>query len=319
MQSIAVTDLHGNLRLYELTLRIAETWRIASVFITGDLAPSSVYRTTNAGDAVAVQRQFFERELFPLLESFFLRRRHCHIYTIMGNDDRRANEDLLRDFDRSSANFHLVNNTLVELEEARKMRSFFPGDDLPLYVAGYPYVPPGGALVMDWVKYENRVRLCPPDMDPCSDIYEVGVLSVSSPPTTTMADDLSDFPAFLRTCGAPAAWDYDPSRTVHLFHAPPYNTPLDWVAPRGRYEFLRLPDHVGSMEIRRFVERMQPHLVLCGHCHESVVFGDYKTDIGQSRCANPGSQAQTDVLSVIQFNVYRPDDMRQYFIHADQA
>ena len=73
------------------------------------------------------------------------------------------------------------------------------------------------------------------------------------------------------------------------------------------------------MEIRRFVERMQPHLVLCGHCHESVVFGDYKTDIGQSRCANPGSQAQTDVLSVIQFNVYRPDDMRQYFIHADQA
>ena len=321
MQSMAITDLHGNLRLYELALRIAETWRISSVFITGDLAPAALYRTPDSplaeDDAVALQQRFFETEWIPLLESFFLRRRHTHVYAIMGNDDRRANEQLLLDFDEATPNFHLLNDRIVELRDAKQMQTFFEGETPMLYVCGYPYVPPGGSLLMDWVKYENLVRLRPAGMDPCADIYEAGVTTEGFIPTTTIEEDLRDFPGYLTRCGRSDLLDYDPAVTIHLFHSPPYNTPLDWVAPQGRYGYLRLPDHVGSSEIRRFIKRANPYLVLSGHCHESVIFGDYRTSVGSTPCVNPGSEAHANVLSVVQFDVFRPEEMKQFFIRAD--
>jgi len=78
-----------------------------------------------------------------------------------------------------------------------------------------------------------------------------------------------------------------------------------------------MPNHVGSSELRRFIERSRPYLVLSGHCHESVVYGDYKVDIGETRCVNPGSQTQSNVLSVVQFDAFAPTNMKQFFINAD--
>ena len=50
---------------------------------------------------------------------------------------------------------------------------------------------------------------------------------------------------------------------------------------------LRTGEHVGSEAIRRFVERAQPDLVLCGHIHESRGVDE----IGRSRIVNPGPAA----------------------------
>jgi hypothetical protein len=235
----------------------------------------------------------------------------------MGNDDRRANEPLLRAFDAEIPNFHLVNDRLIKLREAKQKQAFFP-DEIPLLsVAGYPYVPPGGSLLMDWVKDENRVKLRSAGVDPCADIYSLGIATGSAVPSTTIAEDLADFGSYLDSHAENEEQrQYDPSKTIHLFHAPPYNTLLDWSTPSGRQDFLRLSDHVGSVEVRRFIEQNQPYLVLCGHCHESVVLGDYKTDIGQTRCVNPGSQTHIDVLSLVQFDLYEPRSMKQLFIHA---
>jgi predicted phosphodiesterase len=47
-----------------------------------------------------------------------------------------------------------------------------------------------------------------------------------------------------------------------------------------------------------------------------VVLGSYKTQIGDTWCVNPGSQTHIDVLSVVQFNVYDPSEMKQLFISA---
>ena len=91
---------------------------------------------------------------------------------------------------------------------------------------------------------------------------------------------------------------------------------LTGLPPRGRYDYLHLSDHVGSAEIRRFIERTQPYLVLSGHCHESVVIGDYKDNLGKTRCVNPGSQTHLNVLSLVQFDLYHPQEMKQFFIHA---
>ena len=197
------------------------------------------------------------------------------------------------------------------------MRSFFPGEVPSLRVTGYPYVPLGGSLLLDWVKRENTVGIVPPGMDPCMDLEDSGVRSVAPcEEETTIEEDLADFSSYLETHDRSAEISYDASRTIHLFHAPPYNTPLDQTAPQGRYEYLRLPDHIGSNEIRRFIEREQPHLVLCGHCHEAVVLGDYRTDLDKTRCVNPGSQTHLDVLSLVQFDPYRPTEMKHLFVNA---
>ena len=133
---------------------------------------------------------------------------------------------------------------------------------------------------------------------------------------TTIADDLEDYAAFLRRETDDGNLTYVPEQTIHIFHAPPYGTPLDRMPPQGRYELLRLPDHVGSSEVARFIERTQPYLVLSGHCHEAVVLGSYKTQIGDTWCINPGSQAHMDVLSIVQFDIYDPGEMKQLFVNA---
>jgi uncharacterized protein len=61
-------------------------------------------------------------------------------------------------------------------------------------------------------------------------------------------------------------------------HAPPEGTACD-----------RLRDgrHVGSVVVRRIVEREQPDLVLCGHIHEARGVDE----IGRTRIVNPGPAA----------------------------
>ncbi len=327
MQAIAVTDIHGNIRVYELLLRVASTWKATSLFISGDLAPSATLESTpeESSDGVALQRSFFQHDFIPLFDSFLVDHRHTDIYVIMGNDDRRANEDVLLAFDRRMPNFHLINDRLVELRETRQMKRFFPDDVSMLYVCGYPYVPPGAGLLMDWVKYDNGLQLRPAGMDPCADVFESGFHSVApaeSGTRTTIADDLTRFDAFMQHAATSSAdrtraISYDPARTIHLFHSPPYGTQLDLAGPLGSVDRLRRNEHVGSSEIRRFIERTQPYLVLCGHCHESAVIGSYKDQLGGTICVNPGSQTHLNVLSLVQFDVEDPSKMTQLYVNAD--
>lgn len=47
---------------------------------------------------------------------------------------------------------------------------------------------------------------------------------------------------------------------IILSHAPPYGTSVDKI---------RMGLHVGSKSLRSFIETYKPHLVVCGHIHES--------------------------------------------------
>jgi len=317
MHALVCSDLHGNILLYELLLRVAAVWRVSSIFLAGDLAPPrglSSGQAEPASELTELQRRFFRREFIPLFESFFHDHRLTHVYAIQGNDDARAVEGTLREFDQATPNFHLVNDRIVELKDSRQMHAFFPNEAPLLYVAGYPFVPPGAGLLMDWVQYENRVALRPAGVDPCSDLFTMGIRTVDEVGLNTIADDLLDYGTYLTNAGEPH--DYLPERTIHLFHSPPYDTALDWVPPGGTYQHLSLPEHIGSSEIRRFIERAQPYLVLCGHCHESVTLGDYHDTLGSTTCINPGSQTHIDVLSLVQFDVFDPTRKKHFFINA---
>ncbi|MHA1376823.1 MAG: metallophosphoesterase family protein [Candidatus Helarchaeota archaeon] len=67
----------------------------------------------------------------------------------------------------------------------------------------------------------------------------------------------------------------DFSKTIYIMHSPPFNCKLDTVYD-GRL--------VGSIDIRKFIEKNQPNLVLCGHIHECRG----TSYIGETRCMNDG-------------------------------
>lgn len=61
-------------------------------------------------------------------------------------------------------------------------------------------------------------------------------------------------------------------------HFPPHGTRLDEVG-RG--------NHAGSQALRAWVERVQPHFLLCGHIHEGA---GLKDQVGATTCVNVGKR-----------------------------
>lgn len=64
-------------------------------------------------------------------------------------------------------------------------------------------------------------------------------------------------------------------KTILVIHGPPFGTKLDLLDKK----------QVGNMDFRRFIERIKPKLVLCGHIHENAGVMD---KIGEAKVVNPG-------------------------------
>lgn len=65
-------------------------------------------------------------------------------------------------------------------------------------------------------------------------------------------------------------------RLVLLSHTPPFNTSLDYTS---------MGEHIGSVELRRFIEEESPLACLCGHVHERAGLSER---IGGTLVLNPG-------------------------------
>jgi len=84
------------------------------------------------------------------------------------------------------------------------------------------------------------------------------------------------------------------ARLFCAFHGPPFGTACDQVAPGA---------HVGSRDVRGFIERVQPVLTLHGHIHESPeISGRFADRIGRTICVNPG-QRMGSALHAVTFRV----------------
>ncbi len=72
--------------------------------------------------------------------------------------------------------------------------------------------------------------------------------------------------------------DDDISKSIFLFHSPPYKCNLDRAALDGKmFEHVRLDVHIGSIAIQRFIEKKQLLITLHGHIHESEsITGSWK-------------------------------------------
>jgi uncharacterized protein len=68
---------------------------------------------------------------------------------------------------------------------------------------------------------------------------------------------------------------YKDKKIVLVTHAPPFNTKIDVIDK----------NHVGSIDYRKFIERIKPKVVVCGHLHETAGLTD---TIGNTKIVNPG-------------------------------
>lgn len=69
--------------------------------------------------------------------------------------------------------------------------------------------------------------------------------------------------------------NYKNEKIILLTHMPPYGSKVD----------LLNQQHVGNLDYRKFIERIKPKLVICGHLHETV--GVIET-FEKTKIINPG-------------------------------
>ena len=77
---------------------------------------------------------------------------------------------------------------------------------------------------------------------------------------------------------------YQDDKTVLVTHGPPYGCKLDFLEKR----------HVGNKDYRKFIERIKPRLVICGHLHENA---NLQEVIGKTKAIHPGWEGMVIELS----------------------
>ena len=249
-------DLHGSLARYDKLFAAATRERPAALFLAGDLLPGF------GGAAEPASAAGFLREaLAPRLARLRVATapEPTAVFAVLGNDDPRCEEPTMRELERDGL--------LVYAHGA-----CHPFRGHPIY--GYGCVPPTPFLLKDWERYDVSRHLDPADVSP-----EEGWRTVPMSPGEirwgTIARDLADL-----------AGDADLARAIFLFHAPPYDTPLDRAALDGKMvDHAPLDLHVGSIAIRRFLEARQPLAALSGHVHESArLTGEWSVRLQRTVC-----------------------------------
>lgn len=272
------SDLHGDEGRYRKLLDAIGRERPAGVFLGGDLLPSGLFRFTTPSPG---HRDFVGGFLAPefLAARGRLGAAAPEVFLVPGNDDARIEEAAL-------------------LEAAtRGAWRYAHGRRLPFgahEVLGYAYVPPTPFALKDWERYDVS-RFVDPGCVPPEEGRRTVPVSEREARWSTIAEDL-----------AALAGEAPLDRAIGLFHAPPYDTPLDRAALDGRmHEHVPLDVHVGSIAVRRFIEEGAPLVTLHGHVHESArLTGAWRCRIGRTHAFTAAHDGPE--LALVRFD---PDDL----------
>lgn len=275
-----VSDLHGRIDRYRKLFSAIEMEEPAVVFLGGDLLPpflDSLRREASTGADFV--EGFLARE-FGNLRSI-LKERYPSVFLILGNDDPRSEEESIDDAGRNGL-WTNIGSRVVPFAS---------------YVfAGYAFVPPTPFRLKDWERYDVSRFVDPGCIPP-----EEGSFSLPVDKREIVHQTIQNDLARL-TRGM------DFSRAVFLFHSPPHNTALDRAALDGKLvEHAPLDPHVGSIAIRRFLERSQPLVSMHGHVHESVeMTGSWREMIGRTHIF--GGAHGGPELALVRFTLEDPTD-----------
>jgi Icc-related predicted phosphoesterase len=156
---------------------------------------------------------------------------------------------------------------------------------------GYGCVPPTPFLLKDWERYDVSRYVDPGCVSP-EEGYRTVEARMDEVRARTIDEDLE------RIAGRS-----DLRNAVFLFHSPPYRTRLDRAGLDGRtVDGVPLDVNVGSIAIRRLIERHQPLLTLHGHIHESArLTGSWRDQIGRTHMFSAGHDGPE--LSLVRFDL----------------
>jgi Icc-related predicted phosphoesterase len=272
------SDLHGQTELY---LRLFDTIagdRPGAVFLGGDLLPTGP-REGHGADAAA--GDFLDGFLFRHLRALrtSMSANYPRVFAILGNDDRRADEQAFLDAESSGL-----------LKYLHLQQSELAGFD----IYGYACTPPSPFSLKDWERYDVSRYTDPGAVSP-----EAGRRTVQVSPRearfTTIQEELDAL-----------VGDRSLDRAVMLFHSPPYKTKLDRADLDGQtVDHAPLDVHVGSIAIRRLIEHRQPAVTLHGHVHESArLTGAWSDRIGRTICMSAAHDGPE--LALVRFALEQP-------------
>ena len=277
-----VSDLHGRLAWYDKLFNTIEAETPAMVLLGGDLLPHAFKSSAQYPDFIK-----------DYLQINFLRIKHAlkdkypKVLLIMGNDDPRVFESDLITAGQDGLWEYLHNK-----------RINFAGNTF----AGYSYVPPTPFQLKDWERYDVSRFVDPGCISPEEGQYTIP-LDATELRYSTIQRDLE-----------PLLDDLDMSRTICLFHSPPYKTNLDRAALDGQMvDHAPLDVHVGSIAIQRMIQRLQPRITLHGHIHESSrITGQWQEQIGKTFAFSAAYEGPE--LAIIKFEIEHPDQAERLLL-----
>ncbi len=252
-------DLHGSRELYVETLALARRLGVGALILGGDLAPHAT---------VPEQRSFFQEFLLPLLREYRQEPGSADLFFIMGNDDWRANLSVL--LAAGIERFHYIHCAVRPLADRA-------------WVAGLGSVSLTPFALKDWERWEEGLK-GPVRLDGFRSREDGSVH-----PFDFRGREWEEWLGRdLEVIGRGLKPECTP--LVCVFHGPPYGTALDQIHGDA---------HVGSHEIRKFLETHRPFLSLHGHIHESpAVSGKYADRLGSTICVNPGQRMGSSLHAV---------------------
>lgn len=274
-QCFFVSDLHGQLNRYQALIQKIISERPPAIFMGGDLLPPF-----NAGWTENFVRDYLATEFRKLKE--ILGEDYPRVFLILGNDDGRNDEKDLISIMVDDKIWEYIHNRSVKFDSYT--------------VFGYSYVPPTPFLNKDWERYDISRYVDPGCIPP-----EDGKHSEEQPPNlihnATIKQDLDDL-----------IGDKNLSRSIFLFHTPPYQTKLDRAALDGKMiDHVPLDCHVGSIAVKNMILEREPLITMHGHVHESArITGSWKDMLGKTNMFSAAHDGPE--LAVV---IFDPDNPRK--------
>lgn len=268
-----VSDLHGNLHRYQQLFEKIESETPKVLFIGGDIFPH-IFSTSSENKYDNFYEDYFLKGFLKLKE--ILKDLYPKVYLILGNDDGAWYEQDIIEAEKLGI-WSYIHNRKVTYKDHK--------------VYGYNYVPPTPFQLKDWEKYDVS-RYADPGCIHIEDGKHSDKPTIHELKYSTIQKDIVQL-----------VKEEDLSKSIFLFHSPPYKTKLDRAALDGKkIDHAPLDVHVGSIAIKRFIKEKQPLLTLHGHIHESArIMGSWEDRIGNTysfSAAHDGPE-----LALVKFNL----------------
>jgi len=271
------TDLHGKKSRYDKLFNQILTEKPKLVLLGGDLLPSGLHSFLSDYNII---EDFINDFFIPNLEELKTKLKNDYptIALILGNDDGKMVET---DFNVDNGLWQYIHNKNIKLDNHD--------------IFGYSYIPPTPFILKDWEKYDVSRYIDPGCVSPEEGKYTIEMNPIDAK-YSTIQKDLEQL-----TNGK------DLSKSIFLFHSPPYQTNLDRAALDGKMiDHVPLDVNVGSIAIKRFIEEKQPMITLHGHVHESArLTGSWKDQIGKTHLFSGCHDGEE--LPLIKFDLKNPE------------